>query len=68
MATNLTKEMLRSIVDAMKITGAKYRTVNNRKEARKLTANDPFGKAWIVGDNYYLVIEQRGKWAYAEEE
>lgn len=63
MSTGITVEMIRKMAAKMKENEIPPRTVKTRKEARELTANDPVGHVWSVGDKYYLVAEKNCRWA-----
>ena len=56
MDIKITLESLRKVASKMKENKTPSSTVKTLKEARELTANDPAGKAWSIGDKYYLVV------------
>ena len=62
----ITVAMIRKMVAKLKENEIPPRTVKTRKEAREFTANDPGGREWHVGDKYYLVVENNGRWAVSE--
>ena len=56
MDIKITLESLRKVASKMKENKIPASTVKTRKEALELTANDPIGKAWSIGDKYYLLV------------
>lgn len=65
MSAEVTLEMIRKTAALMAANNMPPRTVKTRKEARALTTNDPAGRVWKVGDEYYLLVEKDGQRAIA---
>ena len=53
MSVSLTQEMTEKVAKVMRENNIPPRIIKTEKEAKELTAADPFGKTWKVGDEYY---------------
>ena len=49
----LTQEQAERAVAVMREHNIPQSVIKTEKEAEELTASDPFGKKWKVGDEYY---------------
>ena len=62
MTTNsITLDSLNRAVALMKELSVKPKIVESKKEARRMTKNDPTGHTWKVGEKYYLLHGTEGK-------
>lgn len=64
MNDELTLEKFREVVAKMRENAIKPRTIKTKKEARQLTKQDPVGRKWKVGEEYYLVARGKGYFAF----
>lgn len=49
----LTLERIRLLRDDLRAKAIPPKTIETEEKARELTASDPFGRKWRVGDQYY---------------
>ena len=60
----VTLEQLRSAARALQRNAATPFKVKNKDDADKMTANDPCGHVWIVGEEYYRSEYSDGSYAF----
>ena len=54
-------ELIRKIAAGLEKNKVSPRTVKTQQEAREMTANDPCGRVWREGEEYFLFVEKGGQ-------
>lgn len=53
---SVTRAQLRALVAYMKARDVKPKVVATEEQAREMSAKDPFGYIWSVGEEYYETL------------
>lgn len=54
MTTGFTLNQLRQCAAVLRANAVPPETITSKSQAKRLTAQDPFGRKWAVGDKYYV--------------
>lgn len=60
------KDLINECIALMKKNAVKPRKVMSTKQARRLTENDPNGKIWKVGEEFYLLMSKHGSFGVVQ--